>query len=103
MPELPEVDALAGFLSGRLAGEVIADIELASIAVLKTFDPPLAAFRGMELTGARRLGKFLDVSAAGAPSALHLVVHFARAGWLRWSATARSPSACAWPVAPAST
>ena len=81
MPELPEVDALAGFLRDRLVGQSVAGVELASIAVLKTFDPPLSAFGGLGVTGVRRHGKFLDIDADG----LHLVVHFARAGWLRWA------------------
>lgn len=81
MPELPEVDALAGFLRERLTGEVVAGIELASISVLKTFDPPLSAFGGLAVTHVARHGKFLDIDVDG----LHLVVHFARAGWLRWS------------------
>lgn len=81
MPELPEVDALAGFLRARLTGQTLAEVELASIAVLKTFDPPLSAFGGLTVTRVSRHGKFLDIDVDG----VHLVVHFARAGWLRWA------------------
>ena len=45
-----------------------------------TFDPPLSALGGLEVTGATRHGKFLDLDVSG----LHLVVHLARAGWLHW-------------------
>ena len=40
MPELPEVSGLVGFLDERIVGRAIVGVELASIAVLKTFDPP---------------------------------------------------------------
>jgi formamidopyrimidine-DNA glycosylase len=78
---MPEVDALVADLRQRTAGAVVAEIEQASISVLKTFDPPLSAFAGLEVTGVQRHGKFIDIEVDG----LHLVVHLARAGWLRWS------------------
>ncbi|MGI9084389.1 MAG: DNA-formamidopyrimidine glycosylase family protein [Aeromicrobium sp.] len=78
---MPEVDALVADLRGRAVGAVVAEIELASISVLKTFDPPVSAFSGLEVTGVERFGKFVDFEVDG----LHLVIHLARAGWLRWS------------------
>ncbi|TFV87142.1 DNA-formamidopyrimidine glycosylase family protein [Blastococcus sp. CT_GayMR16] len=80
MPELPEVEALAAFLRENAVGRVITRIDLAGIQSIKTFDPPLSAFAGLEVTGASRHGKFLDLDVSG----LHLVVHLARAGWLHW-------------------
>ena len=84
MPELPEVEALAVFLRERASGRVIARVEAASFAVLKTFDPPLSALAGRTVTEIARHGKFLDLSCAGDDGDLHLVMHLARAGWLRW-------------------
>ncbi|HTU74673.1 MAG TPA: DNA-formamidopyrimidine glycosylase family protein [Trebonia sp.] len=86
MPELPEVEALAGFLREHASGHVIARAEAASFAVLKTFDPPLSALVGRMITDVDRHGKFLDLTCAsdGAGDDLHLVMHLARAGWLRW-------------------
>jgi formamidopyrimidine-DNA glycosylase len=81
MPELPEVEALAGFLRERAVGRVIARIDVGAISVLKTYDPPVSALHGLEVTGVTRHGKFLDLDVSG----LHLVVHLSRAGWLRWS------------------
>ena len=78
---MPEVDALVAFLRERAVGTVVAEIEVASISVLKTFDPPVTAFRGLTVTGVSRHGKFIDFDVDG----VHLVVHLARAGWLRWS------------------
>jgi formamidopyrimidine-DNA glycosylase len=80
MPELPEVEALAIFLRARASGHVIARAEAASFAVLKTFDPPLSALAGVAVGEVGRHGKFLDLSCGD----LHLVIHLARAGWLRW-------------------
>ncbi|KQP27391.1 Fpg/Nei family DNA glycosylase [Aeromicrobium sp. Leaf272] len=81
MPEMPEVDALVVFLRERAVGAVLADVELASFAVLKTFDPPVSALAGLQVTGVHRHGKFVDLDVDG----LHLVIHLAKAGWLRWS------------------
>ncbi len=80
MPELPEVEALAAFLRENAVGRVVARADLAAVQAIKTFDPPLSALAGLEVTGADRLGKFLDLDVSG----LHLVVHLARAGWLHW-------------------
>lgn len=81
MPELPEVQALAGFLTEHAVGRVIGRVDLASMSVLKTFDPPVTALPGRTVTAVGRYGKFLDVDCDGT----HLVIHLARAGWLRWS------------------
>jgi formamidopyrimidine-DNA glycosylase len=81
MPELPEVTALAAYLTERAAGHRVERADVAAINALKTYDPPLSALVGRELTGAGRYGKFLDIRFAGD---LHLVVHLARAGWLHY-------------------
>ncbi|MGY1828729.1 MULTISPECIES: Fpg/Nei family DNA glycosylase [unclassified Blastococcus] len=80
MPELPEVEALAAFLRENAVGRVLARADLAAVQAIKTFDPPLSALAGLEITGAARHGKFLDLDVSG----VHLVVHLARAGWLHW-------------------
>lgn len=80
MPELPEVEALAAFLRASAVGRVLARADLASVQAIKTFDPPLSALGGLEITGSGRHGKFLDLDVSG----VHLVVHLARAGWLHW-------------------
>ncbi|MCB7137703.1 Fpg/Nei family DNA glycosylase [Cellulosimicrobium marinum] len=87
MPELPEVEALVRFLDDRATGRAVVAADVAQIAALKTFDPPVTALVGRTVTGARRHGKWLDlVLAAAAPDdELHLVFHLARGGWLRWS------------------
>ena len=80
MPELPEVEALTGFLSERLVGRVVARVDVAGIAALKTYDPPVTSLGGLTVTGVSRHGKFVDIDVDG----LHLVIHLSRAGWVRW-------------------
>ncbi|MCW2792760.1 MAG: DNA-(apurinic or apyrimidinic site) lyase / Formamidopyrimidine-DNA glycosylase, partial [Nocardioides sp.] len=80
MPELPEVEALALDLKGRLTDRAIVKIHVAAFSALKTFDPPLSALEGTLVDDVTRHGKFLDIHASG----LHLVLHLARAGWIRW-------------------
>ena len=88
MPELPEVEALAGFLRDRATGRRIASADVAAISVLKTYDPAPAVLAGLTVTEVARHGKFLDLRCAQPQqpeeNALHLVFHLARAGWLRW-------------------
>ncbi len=82
MPELPEVEGLALDLRTRLADRAIARVDLAAFSALKTFDPPLSALNGAFVEDVTRHGKFIDIHAAG----MHLVMHLARAGWIRWRA-----------------
>lgn len=80
MPELPEVEALRGFLTAKCLGRTVSRVQLASLATLKTFNPPLEALLGLEIDSVDRHGKFIDIGAQG----VHLVFHLARAGWLVW-------------------
>jgi len=80
VPELPEVESLVVFLREHVVGRVVARVDVPGIHVLKTYDPSPAALAGLEVTGASRHGKFLDLDVSG----LHLVAHLARAGWLHW-------------------
>jgi len=81
VPELPEVEALAGYLRQRAVGRRVDRLEIAAISALKTYDPAPSAVAGRAVVDARRHGKFLDVLIEGD---LHLVVHLARAGWLHY-------------------
>lgn len=81
MPELPEVEALAYHLREHAVGRTVTRVDVASFGVLKTVTPQWTELHGRTVTGAGRHGKHLDLDCDG----LHLVVHLARAGWLRWS------------------
>ncbi|GAB3408103.1 Fpg/Nei family DNA glycosylase [Schumannella luteola] len=103
MPELPEVHALATDLGRRMGGRTVERMSVLAFPALKTFDPPVEALSGRQVTRVDRHGKFLDLvlehpaggtedkadSSAGAP--LHLILHLARAGWIRWRADVPKP------------
>ena len=77
------------FLRERAAGQVIDRADSAAISVLKTYRPDLTVLRGRAVDGIQRHGKFLDLVVVPGPGQppdgpLHLVIHLARAGWLRW-------------------
>jgi len=84
VPELPEVEALALDLGGRLAGHSITTVFVPQFSALKTFDPPLRALEGQPVGDVGRYGKFLDIAVGEGAGELHLVMHLARGGWVRW-------------------
>ena len=81
MPELPEVEALADHLRRNAIGKTVERVDVASLSVLKTVDPPIAALYGRPIDAVHRWGKYLGVQAAD----MHVITHLSRAGWLRWS------------------
>ena len=85
MPELPEVHALVTDLGSRLGGRIIASLDIVSFAALKTFDPQPSALAAATIDGVSRHGKFLDITfSTAAGGVLHVIIHLARAGWIRW-------------------
>jgi formamidopyrimidine-DNA glycosylase len=80
MPELPEVEALARDLDHRLTDRAVVRVDIVAFSCLKTYDPPVSALSGGLVDGVTRHGKFLDIDVSGT----HLVLHLARAGWVRW-------------------
>jgi formamidopyrimidine-DNA glycosylase len=82
MPELPEVEALATFLTEVGEGRVIKRVEVASLSALKTYDPPVDALHGKALGPVSRRGKFLLLPTV--PDGPWLCLHLARSGWLKW-------------------
>ena len=80
MPELPEVESLAKYLQEQATGRTIEKVEIAAISALKTFDPPVDALVGREITGCTRRGKYLQLRV----DPYWLVLHLARGGWVKW-------------------
>jgi formamidopyrimidine-DNA glycosylase len=80
VPELPEVEALARFLTEQAGGRKVERVQLAAFSALKTFDPPLDALLGRQLSEVGRVGKYLTFDLDG----LWLVLHLARGGWIQW-------------------
>jgi formamidopyrimidine-DNA glycosylase len=92
MPELPEVQALATDLAQRLSGRDIDRLDIVAFPSLKTYDPPLTALRGGTIADVTRHGKYLDLHIETLEHGrLHLLIHLARAGWLRWRKVAPTP------------
>jgi len=79
MPELPEVEIVARRLASALSGSEVESALAPGMNVMKTFDPPLEALAGRELTGVRRIGKMPVVEFGD----LALLVHLMSAGKLR--------------------
>jgi formamidopyrimidine-DNA glycosylase len=86
MPELPEVESLAAYLRERAVGRRVDQVVITAIGALKTHQVPVDALPGQEMSDVARHGKFLDLKFTS-PDAepLHMVMHLARAGWLRYS------------------
>src|SRR5829696_4722404 len=80
MPELPEVEFAVRRLDAALAGATVESALAPGMNVMKTFDPPLEALAGRELTAVRRIGKLPVVEFGD----LALLIHLMSAGRLRW-------------------
>ncbi len=79
MPELPEVEIVARRLDAALAGSEVESALAPGMNVMKTFEPPLEALVGREVTGVRRVGKMPVVEFGE----LALLIHLMSAGKLR--------------------
>jgi formamidopyrimidine-DNA glycosylase len=79
MPELPEVEIVARRLNASLSGAGVESVLAPGMNVMKTFEPPLEALVGREVTGVRRIGKMPVVEFGD----LALLVHLMSAGRLR--------------------
>jgi formamidopyrimidine-DNA glycosylase len=83
VPELPDVEVYVEALRHRVVGEPLVRIRLGSPFLLRTVEPPLAAFEGKRVTGVSRLGKRVVLELEGD---LFLAIHLMIAGRLHWKA-----------------
>src|SRR4029077_17104483 len=79
MPELPEVEIVARRLDAQLVGAEVESVLAPGMNVMKTFEPPLDALVGRELTAVRRGGKMPVVEFGD----LGLLIHLMSAGGLK--------------------
>jgi formamidopyrimidine-DNA glycosylase len=79
MPELPEVEITARRLDAALRGTEVESALAPGMNVMKTFDPPLDALVGREVSAVRRVGKMPVVEFGD----LALLIHLMSAGRLR--------------------
>ena len=81
MPELPEIEAYRNALEPRVVGATLQGIRVRSIALLRTWDPPLEAAAGKVVVDVRRLGKRIVLALE---DELFLALHLMVAGRLKW-------------------
>jgi formamidopyrimidine-DNA glycosylase len=79
MPELPEVEITTRRLDSSLAGAKVESALAPGMNVMKTFEPPLDALAGREISAIRRVGKMPIVEFGD----LALLIHLMSAGRLR--------------------
>ena len=79
MPELPEVEITARRLDTAVRGVAVESALAPGMNVMKTFEPPLEALAGREISGIRRIGKMPVVEFGD----LALLIHLMSAGRLR--------------------
>jgi formamidopyrimidine-DNA glycosylase len=79
MPELPEVEITARRIDAAVRSATVESVLAPGMNVMKTFDPPLEALVGREITGVRRISKMPVVELGD----LSLLIHLMSAGRLR--------------------
>lgn len=84
MPELPEIEAYLYALRPRIVGSTLEAVRVRSVALLRTWDPPLEMAHGRRVREVRRVGKRIAIALEGG---LTLAIHLMVAGRLRWSET----------------
>jgi formamidopyrimidine-DNA glycosylase len=83
MPELPDVAAYLSALEPRVVGRTLERVRVASVSLLRNFEPPLASFEGQVVRELRRVGKRIAIGFEGDR---WLVIHLMIAGRLHWRA-----------------
>lgn len=83
MPELPDIENYLHALRPRVVGEVLVGLRLGTPFLLRTVEPPVAAFVGKRIEGVSRLGKRIVFTFEGEHFA---VLHLMIAGRLHWKA-----------------
>jgi formamidopyrimidine-DNA glycosylase len=80
MPELPEVEITARVIGAAAAGTRVESVLAPGINALRTYDPPLAATKGLAIQGIGRRGKLFLVQFE---SELTALIHLMSAGRLQ--------------------
>ena len=57
MPELPDIVVYIEAMERFIGGRTLEKVRLASISLLRTYDPPIGNVEGRRITGFRRMGK----------------------------------------------
>jgi formamidopyrimidine-DNA glycosylase len=89
VPELPDITVYREALAQRVAGRQLRGVRVTSPFVLRSVEPPLAAFHDVPVTDVERLGKRIVIACAGER---FLVIHLMIAGRLKWLAAGKAAS-----------
>ncbi|MCP4965282.1 MAG: formamidopyrimidine-DNA glycosylase [bacterium] len=81
MPELPEIVSYIDAMDTRITNTTLETVRVKSFSSLRTYDPPLDAVFGKQVTGLRRIGKRIVFAF---PNDLFVVLHLMVAGRLHW-------------------
>ena len=81
MPELPEIMLYLHALEQRVVGKQLQRVRIASISLLKTFDPPVSVLEGKTIRAVRRLGKRIVFDF---DDDVHAIIHLMIAGRFQW-------------------
>ena len=57
MPEIPEIEGLLAFLTPRISGTRVADVQAAASSAIKTASPQNCEMRGLDGGGLKRSGR----------------------------------------------
>jgi formamidopyrimidine-DNA glycosylase len=89
MPELPDVTVYVEALESRTLGRPMSGMRLVSPFLLRTLEPPPAAFSGRTVESVRRVGKRIVL---GFDGDLWLSIHLMIAGRLHWRKPGAKPA-----------
>jgi len=81
VPELPDIELYLHALRPRIVGQRLERVRLASPFLVRTFEPPIDAIVGHEVTAVRRLGKRIVWQL---DDDLFVIFHLMIAGRFRW-------------------
>jgi formamidopyrimidine-DNA glycosylase len=81
VPELPDIELYLHALRPRIVGQRLERVRLASSFLVRTFEPPIDAIVGHEVTAVRRLGKRIVWQL---DDDLFVIFHLMIAGRFRW-------------------
>jgi formamidopyrimidine-DNA glycosylase len=90
MPELPDITVYILALEQRIQGRLLERILVAGPSLLRTANPPLAAFEGHTANRLRRIGKRIAI---GFDQGYWMVIHLMIAGRLHWTKQRRAVDA----------
>lgn len=90
MPELPDIIVYLEALEERILGQILEQLRVPDLFVLRTARPPIDSLAGRRVTALRRLGKRI---AFGFDDGKWLVLHLMVAGRLHWTEAAKIAAA----------